>query len=127
MVNGCRALKDSLTDNDVKGFIKVVVCAKSDKVLGIHLVGPEVAEILQVGVIVRLAFALLPVCGVLPMHGFVLTLNCPFVHPSSSPVAPLLKNPLTPLSQQRGGGGGRGGGRPPAGALPGRGLGSRGR
>ena len=47
----CRALKDSLTDNDVKGFIKVVVCAKSDKVLGIHLVGPEVAEILQVGVI----------------------------------------------------------------------------
>ncbi len=44
----CRALKDSLTDNEGKGFIKVVVDAKTDKVLGIHLVGPEVAEILQV-------------------------------------------------------------------------------
>ena len=46
--NGCRALKDSLTDNEGKGFIKVVVDAKTDRVLGIHLVGPEVAEILQV-------------------------------------------------------------------------------
>ena len=44
----CRALKDSLTDNEGKGFLKVVVDAKTDKVLGIHLVGPEVAEILQV-------------------------------------------------------------------------------
>ena len=44
----CRALKDSLTDNEGKGFIKVVVNAKTDRVLGIHLVGPEVAEILQV-------------------------------------------------------------------------------
>ena len=44
----CRSLKDSLTDNEGKGFIKVVVNAKTDKVLGIHLVGPEVAEILQV-------------------------------------------------------------------------------
>ncbi len=44
----CRALRDSLTDNEGKGFIKVVVDAKTDKVLGIHLVGPEVAEILQV-------------------------------------------------------------------------------
>ena len=43
-----RALKDSLTDNEGKGFIKIVVDAKSDRVLGIHLVGPEVAEILQV-------------------------------------------------------------------------------
>lgn len=64
-VNQCRALKDSLTDNDGKGFIKVVVCAKSDKVLGIHLVGPEVAEILQVSVIGLRASALLPVCSML--------------------------------------------------------------
>ncbi|KAL3141448.1 hypothetical protein ABBQ32_005016 [Trebouxia sp. C0010 RCD-2024] len=41
------ALKDSLTDNEGKGFIKIVVDAKSDRVLGIHLVGPEVSEILQ--------------------------------------------------------------------------------
>ncbi|DBB10474.1 TPA: hypothetical protein ACH3X3_002016 [Trebouxia sp. C0006] len=41
------ALRDSLTENEGKGFIKVVVDAKTDKVLGIHLVGPEVAEILQ--------------------------------------------------------------------------------
>lgn len=45
----CRSLKNSLTDNDLKGMMKVVVDAKTDKVLGIHLVGPEVAEILQVG------------------------------------------------------------------------------
>ncbi len=44
----CRALRDSLTGNEGKGFIKVVVDATTDKVLGIHLVGPEVAEILQV-------------------------------------------------------------------------------
>ena len=44
----CRALRDSLTGNEGKGFIKVVVNAQTDKVLGIHLVGPEVAEILQV-------------------------------------------------------------------------------
>ena len=44
----CSGLRDSLTDNEGKGFIKVVVDAKTDKVLGIHLVGPEVAEILQV-------------------------------------------------------------------------------
>ena len=48
LVTTCRALKDSLTDNEGKGHIKVVVDAKSDRVLGIHLVGPEVAEILQV-------------------------------------------------------------------------------
>eukprot|EP00891_Asterochloris_glomerata_P007600 jgi/Astpho2/7600/Aster-02504 len=41
------SLKNSLTDNDLKGMMKVVVDAKTDKVLGIHLVGPEVAEILQ--------------------------------------------------------------------------------
>ena len=38
----CRALRDSLTGNEGKGFIKVVVDATTDKV------GPEVAEILQV-------------------------------------------------------------------------------
>ncbi len=53
----CRALRDSLTENEGKGFIKVVVDAKTDKVLGIHLVGPEVAEILQV---LRLLPCLLP-------------------------------------------------------------------
>ena len=52
-----RALRDSLTENEGKGFIKVVVHAKTDKVLGIHLVGPEVAEILQV---LRLLPCLLP-------------------------------------------------------------------
>lgn len=36
----------------------MVVCAKSDRVLGIHLVGPEVAEILQVGL---LPVAVIPV------------------------------------------------------------------
>ncbi len=58
----CRALRDSLTDNEGKGFIKVVVDAKTDKVLGIHLVGPEVAEILQVPCLLPCFFPCLLPC-----------------------------------------------------------------
>lgn len=43
-----RPLKDTLSGHEGKGLMKVVVNAHNDKVVGIHLVGAEVAEILQV-------------------------------------------------------------------------------
>lgn len=44
----CRPLKDTLSGHEGKGLMKVVVNGLNDKVVGIHLVGAEVAEILQV-------------------------------------------------------------------------------
>ena len=44
----CRSLKDTLSGHEGKGMMKVVVNAQNDRVVGIHLVGAEVAEILQV-------------------------------------------------------------------------------
>jgi glutathione reductase (NADPH) len=42
-----RALKHTLTDNQEKTFMKMIVDADSDKVLGVHMVGPEAGEIIQ--------------------------------------------------------------------------------
>lgn len=42
-----RPLKDTLSGHEGKGLMKVVVNTQNDKVVGIHLVGAEVAEILQ--------------------------------------------------------------------------------
>ncbi|DBA77148.1 hypothetical protein WJX77_010382 [Trebouxia sp. C0004] len=42
-----RPLKDTLSGHEGKGLMKVVVNSHNDKVVGIHLVGAEVAEILQ--------------------------------------------------------------------------------
>ena len=44
----CRPLKDTLSGHEGKGLMKVVVNTQNDKVVGIHLIGAEVAEILQV-------------------------------------------------------------------------------
>ena len=44
----CRPLKDTLSGHEGKGLMKVVVNTHNDKVVGIHLIGAEVAEILQV-------------------------------------------------------------------------------
>jgi len=45
--NTFRPLKDTLSGHKGKGLMKVVVNDQNDKVVGIHLVGAEVAEILQ--------------------------------------------------------------------------------
>ncbi|KAL0050748.1 hypothetical protein WJX82_006234 [Trebouxia sp. C0006] len=42
-----RPLKDTLSGHEGKGLMKVVVNTHNDKVVGIHLIGAEVAEILQ--------------------------------------------------------------------------------
>ncbi|KAK9824171.1 hypothetical protein WJX72_008264 [[Myrmecia] bisecta] len=42
-----RPMKNSMADEELKALTKLVVDAKTDKVLGIHMVGPEAAEIMQ--------------------------------------------------------------------------------
>jgi len=42
-----RALKHTLSGNPEKTFMKLVVDAASDRVLGVHMVGPEAGEIIQ--------------------------------------------------------------------------------
>lgn len=42
-----RAMKHTLTDNPERTFMKLVVCADSDRVLGAHMVGPEAGELIQ--------------------------------------------------------------------------------
>jgi glutathione reductase (NADPH) len=42
-----RSLKHTLTANDEKTFMKLVVDAASQRVLGAHMIGPEAGEIIQ--------------------------------------------------------------------------------
>lgn len=42
-----RAMKHTLTDNSERTFMKLIVCAESDRVLGAHMVGPEAGELIQ--------------------------------------------------------------------------------
>ena len=41
-------MKHTLGDKDIKALAKLVVDPKTDKVLGVHMVGAEAAEIVQV-------------------------------------------------------------------------------
>jgi glutathione reductase (NADPH) len=40
-------MKHTLTGRRDRMMMKLVVCAKSDRVLGVHVVGPDAAEIVQ--------------------------------------------------------------------------------
>jgi len=42
-----RPMKLSLTDNQERTLMKLVVDAKTDRVLGCHMVGPDAGEIIQ--------------------------------------------------------------------------------
>lgn len=42
-----RPMKTSFADNDDKSFIKLIVCKKTDKVLGVHIVAPGAGEMVQ--------------------------------------------------------------------------------
>ena len=42
-----RALKNTLSGNQEQTFMKLIVDAASDRVVGIHMVGPEAGEIIQ--------------------------------------------------------------------------------
>ena len=43
----CRPMKNTISGNPAKAMMKLVVAAGSDQVLGVHMVGPECAEIMQ--------------------------------------------------------------------------------
>ena len=42
-----RAMKHTLSGSDEKTLMKLVVDRQTDKVLGVHMVGPEAGEIIQ--------------------------------------------------------------------------------
>lgn len=41
----------AMAANDTAGFVKIIACAKSDRVLGVHVIGPSAAELVQQGAI----------------------------------------------------------------------------
>ena len=42
-------MKNTLSGNEGRGFMKILVASDTDTVVGVHLIGPETAEIIQVG------------------------------------------------------------------------------
>jgi glutathione reductase (NADPH) len=42
-----RAMKHTLSGRDEKTFMKLIVDAASDRVVGVHMVGPDAGEIIQ--------------------------------------------------------------------------------
>ena len=43
-----RPMKNTLSGNEGRGFMKILVDAKTDTVIGVHMIGPDCAEIMQV-------------------------------------------------------------------------------
>ena len=43
----CRPMKNTISGNEAKGFMKILVDAKTDTVIGVHMIGPDCAEIMQ--------------------------------------------------------------------------------
>ena len=41
-------MKNTLSGNEGRGFMKILVDAKTDTVIGVHMIGPDCAEIMQV-------------------------------------------------------------------------------
>ena len=41
-------MKNTLSGNEARGFMKILVDAKTDTVIGVHMIGPDCAEIMQV-------------------------------------------------------------------------------
>ena len=41
-------MKNTLSGNEGRGFMKILVASDTDTVVGVHLIGPETAEIIQV-------------------------------------------------------------------------------
>lgn len=44
----CRPMKNTISGNEGRGFMKILVDAKTDTVIGVHMIGPDCAEIMQV-------------------------------------------------------------------------------
>jgi glutathione reductase (NADPH) len=43
-----RPMRNTISGNETRGFMKILVDPKTDKVLGVHMVGSEAGEIMQV-------------------------------------------------------------------------------
>ncbi len=41
-------MKNTISGNEARGFMKILVDAKTDTVIGVHMIGPDCAEIMQV-------------------------------------------------------------------------------
>ena len=53
-------MKNTISGNEGRGFMKILVDAKTDTVIGVHMIGPDCAEIMQVcfkGSLTALRFA----------------------------------------------------------------------
>ena len=44
-------MKNTISGNEARGFMKIIVDADTDTVIGVHMIGPESAEILQVNTV----------------------------------------------------------------------------
>ena len=44
----CRPMKNTISGSESRTFMKIIVDPESDLVLGIHMMGPDCAEIIQV-------------------------------------------------------------------------------
>lgn len=77
-----RALKHTLTKGEAKTYMKLIVDRKSDRVLGLHMVGPEAGEIVQ-------GFAVALKCGATKAQ-FDSTIG---IHPTSAEEFVTLRTP----------------------------------
>ncbi len=77
-----RSLRNTLTDSQEKTFMKLIVDKKSDRVVGLHMVGPEAGEIVQ-------GFAVAIKCGA-TKKDFDSTLG---IHPTSAEEFVTLREP----------------------------------
>ena len=64
-----RALKDTLTSSGEKTHLKLVVDQRSDRVLGVHMVGPDAGEIIQaMGIAVKCRATKAQFDATMPVH-----------------------------------------------------------
>lgn len=47
----CRPMKNTVSGNETRGFMKIIVDAESERVVGMHMIGPDCAEIMQVSLL----------------------------------------------------------------------------
>ena len=40
-------MKNTVSGNEARGFMKIIVDAESERVVGMHMIGPDCAEIMQ--------------------------------------------------------------------------------
>ena len=80
-----RALRHTLSGRDEQTMMKIVVDAASDRVLGVHMVGPDAGEIIQ-------GFAVALQCGATKAQ-FDATIG---IHPTSAEEFVTMRTPVTP-------------------------------